>query len=239
METGKFGTKIIAGIYIRVSSTEQAEEGYSIGSQTDKLNAYCKAMGYKIFNTYVDRGFTGANINRPALQQLIQDVELGKLDIVVVMKLDRLSRSQKDTLYLIEDVFEKNQTSFISVSESFDTGTPMGKAFVGILAVFTQFERERIKERIEDGKMERAKSGKVMNWFKIPIGYDYDSESKTLLINRYEAQIVKRCFELYASGAAASHISDILLEEFPTGTKYNTENKRIPVATIRRILEPV
>ena len=234
---GKFGAEIIAGIYIRVSSTEQAEEGYSIGSQTDKLKAYCTAMGYRIFNTYIDPGFTGANTSRPALQQLIQDVESNKLDVVIVMKLDRLSRSQKDTLHLIEDVFEKNQTSFISVTESFDTGTPMGKAFVGILAVFAQFERERIKERIEDGKMERAKSGKVMNWFKIPIGYDYDSESKTLLINRYEAQIVKRCFELYASGAAASHISDILLEEFPTGTKYNTENKRIPVATIRRILE--
>lgn len=234
---GKFGTEIIAGIYIRVSSAEQAEEGYSIGSQTDKLNAYCKAMGYKIFNTYVDPGFTGANIDRPALQQLIQDVESNKLDVVVVMKLDRLSRSQKDTLHLIEDVFEKNQTSFISVTESFDTGTPMGKAFVGILAVFAQFERERIKERIQDGKMERAKSGKVMNWYKIPIGYDYDSENKTLIVNQYEAQIVKRCFKLYAAGSAASHISDVLMEEFPLGTKYNKKNKRIPVATIRRILE--
>ncbi len=237
MGTGKFGNEIIAGIYIRVSSTEQADEGYSIGSQTDKLKAYCTAMGYRIFNTYVDPGFTGANINRPALHQLIQDVELGKLDVIVVMKLDRLSRSQKDTLFLIEDVFEKNQTSFISVTESFDTGTPMGKAFVGILAVFAQFERERIKERIEDGKMERAKSGRVMNWYKIPIGYDYDSENKTLIINQYESQIVKRCFELYAAGAAASHISDILMEEFPLGTKYNKKNKRIPVATIRRILE--
>lgn len=237
MKTGKFGTEIIAGIYIRVSSTEQAEEGYSIGSQTDKLNAYCKAMGYRIFNTYIDPGFTGANMNRPALQQLVQDIELNRLDVVIVMKLDRLSRSQKDTLYLIEDVFEKNNTSFISVTESFDTGTPMGKAFIGILAVFAQFERERIKERIQDGKMERAKSGKVMNWYKIPIGYDYDSENKTLIINKYEAQIVKRCFELYASGAAASHISDVLMEEFPTGTKYNKKNKRIPVTTIRRILE--
>lgn len=237
MKIGKFGNEIIAGIYIRVSSTEQAEEGYSVGSQTDKLTAYCTAMGYRIFNTYIDPGFTGANINRPALQQLIQDVELGKLDVVVVMKLDRLSRSQKDTLYLIEDVFEKNETSFISVTESFDTGTPMGKAFIGILAVFAQFERERIRERVEDGKMERAKSGKVMNWYKCPIGYDYDSENKTLIVNPYEAQIVKKCFEMYAAGAAASHISDVLLEEFPAGTKYNERNKRIPVATIRRMLE--
>ena len=90
MKTGKFGMEIIAGIYIRVSSVEQAEEGYSINSQKDKLNAYCKAMGYRIFNTYTDPGFTGANINRPALQQLIQDVESNKLDVIIVMKLDRL-----------------------------------------------------------------------------------------------------------------------------------------------------
>ncbi len=100
--------------YCRVS-TENQIENYSIDEQKERLEAFCKARGWNKPVMYVDPGFSGGNLNRPAMQNLIEQVEAGKIDVVCVYKLDRLSRSQKDTLYLIEDVFEKNNVSFVSV----------------------------------------------------------------------------------------------------------------------------
>ena len=92
-----------AALYIRVSTQEQAQEGYSVGEQKERLIAYCKAQDWIIADIYVDGGYTGSNLKRPGIQQLIQDTD--KFDLVLVYKLDRLSRSQRDTLYLIEEVF--------------------------------------------------------------------------------------------------------------------------------------
>lgn len=223
-----------AAIYIRVSTTEQAEEGYSVQSQIDKLTAYCMAMDYTIYDTYIDPGYTGSNINRPAMQQLIADVKKGHIDIVIVMKLDRLSRSQKDTLYLIEDVFITNDCDFVSVTESFDTTSPMGRAMIGILAVFAQFERERIKERMMDGKIERAKSGKAMAWGHVPIGYDFVDGN--YIVNEYEAALVRRCFDLLESGKSINKIKRIIDEEFPAGTKYQCKDGVVHIATIKKML---
>ena len=224
-----------AGIYIRVSSSEQAEEGYSVGSQTDKLKAYCVAMEYDVYGVYTDPGYTGANINRPAMQQLIKDIEAKNVEIVLVMKLDRLSRSQKDTLLLIEDVFLKNGCDFVSITESFDTSSHMGRAFIGILAVFAQFERERISERTTDGKIERAKSGKAMAWQSVPIGYDYIDEK--YIINSYESQLVKRIFNLAEEGNSMCGIKRLIDVEFSAGTKYQTCDGNYYVNTIRGILK--
>ena len=88
-------------LYVRVSSQEQADEGYSIGEQTDRLKKYAEAMGWTIHKIYIDPGYSGGNIDRPGLSEMIKDVEAGKIDTVVVYKLDRLSRSQFDTLFLI------------------------------------------------------------------------------------------------------------------------------------------
>lgn len=115
-------------LYIRVSTEAQAEEGYSIGAQQERLEAYCRAMGWKNYQLYIDPGFSGSNLNRPKMQQLIADVQAGKVCAVVVYKLDRLSRSQKDTLYLIEDIFIPNDVAFVSLNENIDTGTPYGRA---------------------------------------------------------------------------------------------------------------
>jgi site-specific DNA recombinase len=123
-------------------------------------------------------------MDRPGLQSLIKDCESGKFDMVLVYKLDRLSRSQKDTLYLIEDVFEKNNVGFTSMTENFDTSTPHGKFIVGILAVFAQLEREKIKERTMIGKQARAAEGKWHGGKWTPIGYDY--EDGLLKPNEYE-----------------------------------------------------
>ena len=144
-------------IYVRVSTTSQVDEGYSIDEQKAKLTSYCEIKDWNIYDIYTDGGFSGSNTERPALEQLIRDAKRKLFDTVLVYKLDRLSRSQKDTLYLIEDVFLENDIEFVSLLENFDTSTPFGKAMIGLLSVFAQLEREQIKERMQLGKLGRAK----------------------------------------------------------------------------------
>ncbi len=145
-----------AAIYIRVSTQEQVEN-YSIESQQERIEAYCKSKGWTIYDTYIDPGFSGSNTDRPALQRMIS--ELPNINVVVVYKLDRLSRSQKDTLDLIEEHFLKNNVEFVSITETLDTSTPFGKAMIGILSVFAQLERETIAERMRMGQIKRAENG--------------------------------------------------------------------------------
>lgn len=190
--------KIVIAIYIRVSTQEQAKEGYSIGEQKERLEKYSEAHDWIIFKVYTDPGFSGGSTNRPGLQQLIRDVERKKVDKVLVYKLDRLSRSQKDTLFLIEDVFLKNGVDFVSMTENFDTSTPFGRAMIGILSVFAQLEREQIKERMQIGLDARAKEGYFHGGGFEPIGYDYkDGE---LIINEYEAMQVRKIYDLAFTG---------------------------------------
>lgn len=209
------------GIYVRVSTTEQAEEGYSIEQQKDKLSKFCEIKDWNVKDIYVDAGFTGSNIKRPGMEKLISDIENKNIDTVLVYKLDRLSRSQKDTLFLIEDVFIKNNIDFISLNENFDTSTPFGKAMIGILSVFAQLEREQIKERMHMGKVGRAKSGKAMGWAKVPFGYDYDSDSGNYLINQVQSMVVKRIFDDYNAGISITKLRDYLNEEGHIGKNVN------------------
>ena len=214
---------ITAGIYVRVSTQEQAQEGYSIGEQEDRIKKYCSAMRWKVYKVYADPGFSGGSINRPALQQLIQDVKDHRINKVVVYKLDRLSRSQRDTLNLIEDVFNSNQVDFVSMSENFDTSSPFGRATIGILAVFAQLEREQIKERMSMGKDARSKTGKWMGAGKTPIGYDYkDGE---LIVNDYEKMQVIKIFNLFLSGASLRKIA-VTLNESGLHNKYGKWTNR-------------
>jgi site-specific DNA recombinase len=195
-------------IYSRVSTQEQAREGYSIGEQVERLKAFCKAKNWRAVKEYTDAGFSGGNINRPALQELIMDVKSGLIERVVVFKLDRLSRSQKDTLELIEDVFLSNGCDFVSMNENFDTSSPFGKAMIGILAVFAQLEREQIKERVTIGREARTKDGKWHGGGVPPIGYDYVNGE--LVINDYEAMQIREAYKLYLSGYNYTEIADLL-----------------------------
>jgi site-specific DNA recombinase len=196
-------------IYIRVSTQEQAKEGYSIGEQEKRLRAYCDAMQWDIHKVYIDPGYSGGDTNRPGLQDLIKDVKTGAIDKVVVYKLDRLSRSQKDTLILIEDVFLTNNVDFVSMSESFDTSTPVGRAVLGLLAVFAQLERDQIKERMGMGKEARAKEGKWNGGSSEPIGYDYDPNTELLYVNEYEKMQILEAVELFLKGTPLRTISNI------------------------------
>ncbi len=192
------GVKVMkVAIYVRVSTLEQSEHGYSIDEQTDRLKSYTEIKDWSVYKTYVDGGHSGAKLDRPALTKLLNDAKLNKFDAVLVYKLDRLSRSQKDTLYIIEDVLIKNNIEFISLQENLDTASPFGKAMLGILAVFAQLEREQITERMRMGRIGRAKSGKAMSWTYDPFGYEYDNG--TYSINPFESKIVIDMFEFYVS----------------------------------------
>lgn len=218
-----------AAIYIRVSTQEQAQEGYSVGEQKERLIAYCKAQDWLIADIYVDGGYTGSNLNRPGIQKLMAETD--KFDVVLVYKLDRLSRSQRDTLYLIEEIFLPNKVDFVSMQESFDTSSPFGKAMIGLLAVFAQLEREQIKERTKMGRIARAKAGLYHGGGKIPIGYDY-SEGH-LVVNPYEAEQVKKIFEWYLEGASLKTITDRLQEAGYTN-RYGSYSSW---SSVRNILE--
>lgn len=208
-------------IYVRVSTTNQAEEGYSIDEQIDKLEAYCKIKDWTVYKVYTDGGFSGSNTDRPALESLIKDANKKKFDTVLVYKLDRLSRSQKDTLFLIEDVFIKNGIEFLSLQENFDTSTPFGKAMIGLLSVFAQLEREQIKERMQLGKLGRAKAGKSMMWAKTSYGYDYHKETGTVTINPAQSLAIKFIFESYLSGRSVTKLRDDLNEQYPKPIPWN------------------
>lgn len=202
-------------LYVRVSTTSQLEEGYSIEEQKAKLESYCDIKDWHVYKVYTDGGFSGSTTERPALEQLIKDAQSKLFDTVLVYKLDRLSRSQKDTLYLIEDIFLKNNIEFVSLLENFDTSTPFGRAVIGLLSVFAQLEREQIKERMQLGKLGRAKSGKSMMWAKTSYGYDYNKETGSMTVNEYEALAVKGIFTSYLAGMSITKLRDKINEKYP------------------------
>lgn len=192
-------------LYIRVSTARQDQEGYSIPLQKERLIAYCKAKGWVVAGMFVDPGHSGSTMDRPGLVNLMEGIDAGKYDVVLVYKLDRLSRSQKDTLYLIEDIFMANGVDFVSMQESFDTTTIYGRAMVGILSVFAQMERETITERTLMGRAGRAEEGLWHGGGTDPIGYDYvDGE---LVVNVAEAEQVRMVYGFYAEGHSVTEIS--------------------------------
>ena len=199
----------IAAIYIRVSTDAQAEEGYSIEAQKEQLTAYCVSKGIKDYEFYIDGGWSGSNLDRPEIQRLIKDAKEERISHCIVYKLDRLSRSQKDTLYVIEDVLNPHNVDFVSLTESLDTSTPMGRLMIGILSAFAQLERENIRLRTRMGMKERVKSGLWMGGGRVPFGYDYDSIQGILVPNK-DAEKVKQIYSLYIEGKAPQEIANIL-----------------------------
>lgn len=189
--------------YVRVS-TEHQLDNYSIDEQTERLKAYCRAKGWVLTKVYTDGGFSGGNTNRPALQQMLLDIRHEPIHSVIVYKLDRLSRSQKDTLRLIEDEFLANNTDFISISENFDTSTPFGRAMIGILSVFAQLEKDQITERLSMGRNARGKSGLFHGGGYAPFGYDFVNGQ--LQINSYQALQVKEVFQRFLDGQSMNAI---------------------------------
>ncbi len=197
--------------YARVSTQEQAVEGTSLEHQSDQLASYCESRGYQVVQKYVDPGYTGKDANRPGLKRLLGDASLGLFSKVVVYRMDRLARNLR-LLLEIEDKLKESGVSFHSVSEMFDTSTASGRHFLQMLGMVGEWERETIIERTKAGRLQRYKEGR---WGpgNPPFGYDYDRETKKLVINEAEARIIQRIFEEYATGKSMVRIANTLNDE--------------------------
>jgi site-specific DNA recombinase len=187
--------RLRCAIYARKSSEEGLEQEFnSLDAQREACAAYIASQrpeGWIALPTeYDDGGFSGGTLERPALQRLLADIEAGLVDVVVVYKIDRLSRSLMDFSKLVE-VFDRNAVTFVSVTQSFNTTTSMGRLTLNILLSFAQFEREVIGERIRDKFAASRKRGMWMGGWT-PLGYDV--VDRKLVVNEAEADLVRRIF---------------------------------------------
>lgn len=203
---------IRCSIYARVSTDEQASGQYSsIESQIDICKHYIeiqKEKGWQFIQAYKDPGFSGKDLERPGIQNLIGDIKAGKIDVVMVYKIERLVRSIKD-FYALWDLFEAYNVIFVSATQQFDTSNALGKLMLNILLSFAQFERENTAEKTRDKLKQRARLGKWQGgWF--PFGYDYNKETKKLVINKDESSAVKSIYTLFIDGRRPSEIANIL-----------------------------
>ncbi len=200
-------------LYLRVSTEEQAVRGYSIEAQKEALRDYALKKGWEIAGIYEDAGFSAKDINRPALKRLLKDIEDGKINAVLVWRLDRISRSVGDFSDIVE-FFEKHGVIFDSATENIDTSTPSGRALVNVLAVFAQFERESIGERTRLGKLKKVQMGNPA--LGLP-PYGYRIEDGEYKINEAEAEVVRLIFKLCVDNhwgyrKIASHLNEIGLK---------------------------
>ncbi len=195
-------------IYTRVSTDMQAEKEFnSCEAQLEKIESFVKSQNkWEVAKIYSDPGFTGANIKRPALQELLEDLKQGTINNVLVYKIDRLTRSPRDFYQLIE-LFDKYNVSFISITERFDTSTPSGRLLRNIMLTFAQFERELISERTRDKMLQRAQKG-MWNGGIVPFGYK--KENKKIFPDKKESAIVKIIYETYLTSGSHSSVYKLL-----------------------------
>jgi len=201
-------------VYTRKSSEEGLEQEFnSLDAQREACEAYIasqKPEGWLLVpDRYDDGGISGATLERPALQRLLADIEGRRVDVVVVYKIDRLSRALMDFAKLVE-VFDRNNVTFVSVTQSFNTTTSMGRLTLNILLSFAQFEREVIGERIRDKFAASRKKGMWMGGF-VPLGYDV--RDRKLVVNKAEATTVRMIFERFIKIGSATELVRALQTE--------------------------
>ena len=204
-------------LYCRYSTHSQ-DGNFSIDIQLERMAANCKSKGWEVGETFVDAAYSGSNMERPALQEML--TRLKEFDVIMVYRLDRLSRSQRDTMTLIQDHFLKSDVAFVSVTETLDTTTPFGMAMIGILAVFAELERATITERMQGGIKKRIESGYFQAaGDRMPTGYKkvIDEDGYSILeVDEYEATKVKRIFELYEKLHSITEIQrQLKIEGYP------------------------
>jgi len=192
-------------IYIRVSTEDQAKEGYSLEVQKEYLEAFAKREGYEIFKVYSDEGISGFSTRRGALQELLADAKAKKFDLVLVHKIDRFSRNLKDLLNLVDELSSYG-VGFKSATEPFDTTTSAGKLMFQQLGSFAEFERNRIAERVFPGMVKGVQRGNWQGSRFSPYGYKYNKEAKLLELVEDEAKVVKLIYEMYLAGESTHTI---------------------------------
>jgi len=168
----------------------------SLTAQRERLTAFCISQGWEVAHTYIDDGYSGKDLNRPAIQRALADARDGQVDVLLVWKLDRLSRRQRDVLHLVEDEFGTAGVGLRSITESFDTTSPAGKAMLGMLSVFAQLERETLIQRVRLGKEQSAKQGR---WFggTPPYGYRLPKGAHVLEADPDTAPVVEMIFRWF------------------------------------------
>ena len=199
--------KLRCAIYTRKSTEEGlAKEFNSLDAQREACEAYIvsqKALGWlPVGDRYEDGGYSGGNLERPALKRLLADIELRKVDVVLVYKLDRISRSLMDFAKLVE-VFESHQITFVSVTQSFNTTSSMGRLTLNMLLSFAQFEREVIGERTRDKIAASRRKGMWMGG-NVPLGYD--AKDRKLVTNKAEAAWVRTVFERFVQTGSVTRM---------------------------------
>ncbi len=193
-----------AGIYIRVSTEDQAKEGYSLGEQLEKLKDLCKFRDYNIFEVYEDAGISAKDTNRPAFKRLLEDVKKHNVNVIIAYKLDRLTRSVRDLENLIIEI-EKHGCALECAMDDINTTTANGRFFVRMLTVLSQLEIERVSERTKFGMAGAIKDG------HIPVSktLGFTRDGKKLVIDPMEKPIVERIFDLYLKGNSYQAIANI------------------------------
>jgi DNA invertase Pin-like site-specific DNA recombinase len=225
--------KVRCAVYTRKSSEEGLEQEFnSLDAQRESCEAYVasqKAEGWLLLgDRYDDGGFSGGTLERPALRRLLADIEAGRVDVVVVYKIDRLSRSLMDFARLVE-VFDRRQVTFVSVTQAFNTTTSMGRLTLNVLLSFAQFEREVIGERIRDKFAASRRKGMWMGGWA-PLGYDV--KERKLLVNEIEAELVRSIFVRFSRGTPPQ----ILIEQLTKDGALNKQGKPIDKGYLYRVL---
>ena len=216
---------IRCAVYTRKSTEEGLEQEFnSLDAQREAGESYIlsqKAEGWSLIpDQYDDGGFSGGTLERPALQQLLRDIEANKVDVVVVYKIDRLSRSLMDFAKLVE-VFDRKSVTFVSVTQSFNTTTSMGRLTLNVLLSFAQFEREVTGERIRDKFAASKKKGMWMGG-RPPLGYDV--KDRKLITNEAEAKTVRHIFQRYLDLGCVRTLRDELRENRITSKRWTTRD---------------
>lgn len=230
--------KILA-LYTRVSTIEQSEEGYSIDEQERLLRSWAEKNNYEVYKCYSDRGISGKDIkNRPALKELLKDAEEKKFDMVISWKINRISRKLADVLKIV-DILEKNDITFKSYSEPFETDTPAGKMQFQMMALIGEFERGTIAQNVKMGMCAKAKSGewcggRVLGYDLVPVENQEGAKRKKnrLTINEKEAEAVRFIFNEYVNGKGYKAITN-QLNKLSYKTKKGND---FSVGSIREIL---
>lgn len=193
-------------IYIRVSTLDQAKEGYSLAAQSKTLETWALEHGYEVVCVYEDAGISGKDIeHRPAMVQMLSDADSGQFELILVWALSRLTRSVAD-LYKTWERIARHNVDIRSYTEPFDTSTVIGRAMMGILGVFAQMERELTAERVKAAMAERASQGK--RTCNEVMGYDLDGPD-SLRINEVEAETIRYIFDRYLEYHSLSAVAEL------------------------------
>lgn len=218
--------EIIVGIYARVSTEDQSRFGHSLDEQETAMHKLCDYKEYEIYKTYREEGVSAKSMKRPKFQEMVEDMKAGKINKIIVYKLDRLTRSIQD-LENICKMLEEYNCSLESVSEDINTDSATGKFFIRMTTILAQLEIERCSERTKFGLKGAARKGHFSG--HIPLGYKKENNSKKLVIDELKADIVRRIFRMYLDGDSVCSICKIFEEE-------NILNRKWATTTVDKIL---